>query len=276
MAATRKIVLLAVFTLYLYFYAIIDSGNSANSYEETCTTLIATNSHIMEYPNRNSGEFSRRSSKSNISTVLKLKAGMHIFKLSLAAYSIILLSGDVSINPGPKMNIPSVVRNEFDFPSKRGLRISHLNVRSIIYKIDSIRLMLKDKPFDVFSVSETWLNSDIPDSELAIEGYSFTRQDRIDRKGGGCMVYVRENLPYCIRPDLLDKTIESCVIEINRPKCKTIFLWNVYRAPDLPLESFLDVLNSKMILLPPQMLKFACWVISMLTIYLSKEPMAMH
>ena len=182
--------------------------------------------------------------------MFKLKAGMHIFKLSLAAYSIILLSGDFSINPGPKMNIPSVVRNEFDFPSKRGLRISHLNVRSIIYKMDSIRLMLKDKPFDVFSVSETWLNSDIPDSELAIEGYSFTRQDRIDRKGGGCMVYVWENLPYCIRPDLLDKSIESCVIEINRPKCKTIFFWAVYRAPDLPLESFLDVLNSKKIFLP--------------------------
>ena len=64
------------------------------------------------------------------------------------------------------------------------------------------------------------------------------------------MVYVRENLPYCIRPDLLDKSIESCVIEINRPKYKTIFLWTVYRAPDLPLESFLDVLNSKKILLP--------------------------
>ena len=44
----------------------------------------------------------------------------------------------------------------------------------------------------VFSVSETGLNSDIPDSELAVEGYSFTRQDRIDRKGGGCMVYVRK------------------------------------------------------------------------------------
>ena len=44
----------------------------------------------------------------------------------------------------------------------------------------------------VFSVSETGLNSDIPDSELAIESYSFTRQDRIDRKGGGCMVYVRK------------------------------------------------------------------------------------
>ena len=69
------------------------------------------------------------------------------------------------------MNVPPVVRNEFDFPSKRRLRISHLNVRSIIYKMDSIGLMLKDKPFDVFSVSETWPNSDIPYSELAIEGY---------------------------------------------------------------------------------------------------------
>ena len=81
---------------------------------------------------------------------------------------LILLPGDVSINSGPKMNIPSVVRNKFDFPSRRGLRIAQLNVRSIVYKMDSIRLMLKDKPFDVFSVSETWLNSDIPDSEWTI------------------------------------------------------------------------------------------------------------
>ena len=250
MAATRIIVMSAVFSSYLYIYAIIDSGNSANSTEETFTTLISTDSHLMEYPSRNSGDFPRRSRKPSISTVWKLKAGMHIFKLSLIAYLIILLSGDVSINPGPQLNSASAVTDDFDFPTKRGLRISHLNVRSIIHKMDSIRLMLKNKPFDIFSVSETWLNSDIFDSELAIEGYSFTRQDRSDRRGGGCMVYVRENLPYCIRPDLLDESIESCVIEINRPKCKTLFLWNVYRAPDLSLEIFLEGLNSKMALLP--------------------------
>ena len=50
-------------------------------------TLIATNSHLMEYPRRNSDAFSRR--KPNVSTALKLKASMHIFKLSLVAYSII-------------------------------------------------------------------------------------------------------------------------------------------------------------------------------------------
>ena len=42
-----------------------------------------------------------------------------------------------------------------------------LNVGSIIHKMD------KNKPFDIFSVSETWLNSVILESELAISGYSF-------------------------------------------------------------------------------------------------------
>ena len=247
MAARRIFVASTIFILYLYLYAFIDSGNTVNDATEISTILISTGGDVMKYPSRNSGDLPRRSRNPSISTALKLKAGMQLLKISLTAYSIILLAGDVSINPGPQPNLASTVPNDFDFPTKRGLRISHLNVRSIIHKMDSIRLMLKNKPFDIFSVSETWLNSDILDSELAIDGYSFIRQDR---KGGGCMVYVRENLPYCIRPELQAENIESCVIEINRPKCKTIFLWTVYRTPDLPLETFIDGLNSKIASLP--------------------------
>lgn len=55
---------------------------------------------------------------------------------------------------------------------------------------------------------------------------------------------------YCIRPDLLDESIESYLIEINRPNCKALFLWNVYTAPDLSLETFLDGLKSKIVFLP--------------------------
>ena len=199
MAPRRIFVASTIFILYLYLYAIIDSGNTVNDATEISTILISTGGDVMKYPSRNSGDLPRRSRNPSISTALKLKAGMQLLKISLTAYSIILLAGDVSINPGPQPNLASTVPNDFDFPTKRGLRISHLNVRSIIHKMDSIRLMLKNKPFDIFSVSETWLNSDILDSELAIDGYSFIRQDR---KGGGCMLYVRENLPYCIRPEL--------------------------------------------------------------------------
>lgn len=59
------------------------------------------------------------------------------------------------------------------------------------------------------------------------------------------MAFVRQNLPYCFRPDLLDESIESCII-MYCPRCKTLFLWNVYRAPDLPLDKFVDGLNSKL------------------------------
>lgn len=68
MAATGRIVMPAAFTFFLYVYAIIGSGNSANSAEETFVTLISTDSHLMEYPRRNSGDFPRRSRKPSIST----------------------------------------------------------------------------------------------------------------------------------------------------------------------------------------------------------------
>jgi hypothetical protein len=58
------------------------------------------------------------------------------------------------------------------------------------------------------------------------------------------MVYPRE-----AQPDLHDANIESCVLEINQPKCKTMFIWSIYRAPDAPLPNFIDTLNSKITIL---------------------------
>ena len=59
------------------------------------------------------------------------------------------------------------------------------------------------------------------------------------------MVYPRE-----AQPDLHDANIESCVLEINQPKCKTMFIWSIYRAPDAPLPNFIHTLNSKITILP--------------------------
>ena len=64
------------------------------------------------------------------------------------------------------------------------------------------------------------------------------------------MIYVHDGLPYRARPDLHDANIESCVLEVNRPKCKTMFIWSIYRAPDAPLPNFIDTLNSKITILP--------------------------
>ena len=39
----------------------------------------------------------------------------------------------------------------------KGLKFVHMNVRSIVTKIDQLRTLLFDSKIDVVSVSETWL-----------------------------------------------------------------------------------------------------------------------
>lgn len=83
--------------------------------------------------------------------------------------------------------------------SNKGFTVGHLNVRSLRRKVDEVSLILNNSTFDVFTVSESWLHSEIESSLLAIEGYNLLRMDR-DRtnmcgnqgtkKGGGLVSYV--------------------------------------------------------------------------------------
>ena len=106
------------------------------------------------------------------STLLKAKnkateipASMKLAKLSrLVQYwsltSLLLLSGDICPNPGwayPVLNSP-------------GLKIAHLNIRSLPKHLDEFAILMADNPFDVMCLSETWLNSSWSDNELRIEG----------------------------------------------------------------------------------------------------------
>ena len=163
----------------------------------------------------------------------------------------VLLAEDVSRNRGP-INIfqHSQKSDNITFPSNRGLKIAHLNVRSLVNKIDSLRILLKKNPFDVLTMSETWLTNKISDPELTIQGYSFARNEHKNKKGGGCIISIRDGLRYCTRPDLQDNNIETCVLEVNRPKCKNLFIWSIDRAPDSPLPNLMDNLNSKITSIP--------------------------
>ena len=123
-------------------------------------------------------------------------------------------------------------------------KVAHLNIRSIYNKIGSLKLLLNEKPFDIFTISETWLNSDITDGEISIPGYTFSRNDRNGRSGGGMLAFVRDGIPYKIRTDLLSSNIKSTVIEITQPKCKSLFIFTIYKAPDQLLESLTEELDT--------------------------------
>lgn len=128
----------------------------------------------------------------------------------------------------------------------KGLRVTHLNVRSVKNKIPEIISIISSHQFHVFSISETWLTPDTHDTIVAIENYNLYRQDRKlaspAAKGGGLAVYVCSK--YQTDPDkysylnLSISAIESQVLFITRSNRKSLVLVNIYRPPSGDKDDF--------------------------------------
>jgi hypothetical protein len=114
---------------------------------------------------------------------------------------LLILAGDIELCPGPVVRYSTNDTNER--PRLRGFKVAHLNVRSMINKMDALRILVEEKSFDIFTISETWLSQSILDSEVNISGYTLVRQDRDGRSSGGTAIFVREGIPYLHRKDLL-------------------------------------------------------------------------
>ena len=109
---------------------------------------------------------------------------------------------------------------------------------------------MKDNPFDVFSTSETWLKPSVSDSEVAIPGYSIVKMDRHGKIGGGIAIYICDGLPFKTQSDLMNNTLENCMVEILRPKAKKLFICCAYRAPNNPVENYITELENVIHKLP--------------------------
>ena len=83
-----------------------------------------------------------------------------------------------------------------EFPKNiKGLKICHLNIRSLPAHIDELRLILDEYPFDILSLNETRLDDSIPGGEISINEYTIHRKDR-DRDGGGVAILIRNCINY--------------------------------------------------------------------------------
>ena len=145
---------------------------------------------------------------------------------------LLLLSGNVELNPGPTqnegVNLPKT--NDYEIFKRRGMHFLHLNINSILPKIDELRLIAKNVNPSVLGLTETKLHSSVFDEEIKIDGYSLERSDR-NRKGGGVACFIKDDLSYNIREKFSDE-IESIVLDIMLPKTKPILIGVVYRPPD--------------------------------------------
>ena len=138
-------------------------------------------------------------------------------------------------NPGPIQ----LDEKTFSCFKERGLHFIHLNINSVLPKIDELRLIAKKTNASIIGLTETKLDETIGNIEVEIDGYTMERFDR-NRKGGGVACYVRNDIIFNVREHFSDE-VENIFIDIFLPKTKPILVGIVYRPPDQ--SGFLELLS---------------------------------
>ena len=105
----------------------------------------------------------------------------------------------------------------------KGLKMAHLNINGLSFKIDYVKFLLHQTKINVFSICETKINDTITDLDLKIDGYVLYRHDR-NRNGGGVLFYINENLDSHPLKHLQCENIESLWVKLCLKKSKPLYL----------------------------------------------------
>ena len=94
-----------------------------------------------------------------------------IYKLQYWNYNsyfnlLLLLSSDISLNPGPPHNNQLQPHSEWSVFNSRGFRFINLNVNSLLHKIDKLRNIAKLSKVAIIGISELKLDDSILPSEI--------------------------------------------------------------------------------------------------------------
>ena len=102
---------------------------------------------------------------------------------------------------------------------------------------DELLIYMQDKPFDILTLNETRLDNSISDSEVKIPGYDIVQCDR-NRNGGGVAMFIRSNISFINRNDLVPEVLEQICVEISRLNSKPFLVSSWYRPPNWKIEMF--------------------------------------
>ena len=164
------------------------------------------------------------------------------YRLALFLSLIILLSGDVHLNPGPLYAPPC----ESDF------KIASLNTRSIKRvdyvkdKLTEFKTMCQIIDPDIFVITESWLKDFIDNNEVIGETYQIHRQDRKGKGGGGILILVKSEYFSEERPDLKSPSLaanEILSVEVRNNKGQKLLIVGAYRPDSVTLYNFVPNLD---------------------------------
>lgn len=123
----------------------------------------------------------------------------------------------------------------------RGLLGGHLNIRSITPKREQLEHLLINSNIDFLGLTETWLKSSSPEAAVTLQGYNVYRRDRLQGRGGGVLLYVKDAIKctQIIVPDEI--SIEFIGVNMSLSVEMSFTVICLYRPPSAKVDFYTEL-----------------------------------
>ena len=121
------------------------------------------------------------------------------------------------------------------------MHFEHLNVNSLLSKIEELRTLAFNTNISVLGITETKLDSNVSNDWLKIDDYNSLRSDR-NKNSGGVACCIKKNVAHNRQSISISRNMENIVLDILLPKSKPITVGIIYRPPNQV--DFIDHFNN--------------------------------
>ena len=175
---------------------------------------------------------------------------IHLFNVFVVINDWINISGEFNITEEDNISVDSeglcpvdLIKSELCGYYKF-LKVAQLNVRSLPKHVDELRCLIYNVEFDVFAITESWLNDNVPNDRVNISGYDLVRADRKHKKGGGVCAYIKHNIAYkIIKTNYSEIEPELLWVEVIPNDNTKIAIGILYKAPSVSYTKYKSIVN---------------------------------
>ena len=121
------------------------------------------------------------------------------------------------------------------------MHFEHLNVNSLLSKIEELRTLAFNTNISVLGITETKLDSNVSNDWLKIDDYNSLQSDR-NKNSGGVACCIKKNVAHNRQSISISRNMENIVLDILLPKSKPITVGIIYRPPNQV--DFIDHFNN--------------------------------
>ena len=112
----------------------------------------------------------------------------------------------------------------------KGTPLWHLNVNSLLSKIEELRTPAFNTNISVLAITEAKLGSNVSNDWLRIDDYNSLRSDR-NKNSDGVACCIKKNVAHNRQSINITRDMENIVLDILLPKSKSITVSIIYRPP---------------------------------------------